>query len=186
MWRSLVNEQRRVKVSKFLSRHLRHAPEDLGLTLQPGGWVEVEDLLAGCQRAGVPLTRGELEEVVGTSDKRRFAFDETGGRIRANQGHSVEVDLQLEPSTPPDVLYHGTAEGTVETILKTGLKRMRRHHVHLSSTTPTAQKVGARHGRPVVLQVDARAMRAAGIPFYRSANGVWLVDEVPPQYLRVL
>jgi putative RNA 2'-phosphotransferase len=181
-----MNEQRRVKVSKFLSRHLRHAPADLGLTLQPGGWVGVEDLLAGCNRSGVPLTRGELEEVVRTSDKQRFAFDETGTLIRANQGHSVEIDLQLEPATPPDVLYHGTAEGTVETILKTGLKRMKRHHVHLSSATPTAQKVGARHGRPVVLLVDARAMSEAGVPFYCSANGVWLVEEVPPQYLRVL
>jgi putative RNA 2'-phosphotransferase len=181
-----MNEQRRVKISKFLSRHLRHAPEDLGLTLEPGGWVEVEALLDGCGRSGYPLTRLELDEIVETSDKQRFAFDETGTRIRANQGHSVEVDLQLEPATPPDVLYHGTAANTVEVILQTGLLRMKRHHVHLSSATPTAQKVGSRHGKPVVLHVDAAAMHRDGITFYCSANGVWLVDAVPPQYLHVL
>jgi putative RNA 2'-phosphotransferase len=181
-----MNPKRLVHVSKFLSRHLRHAPADIGLSLEPGGWVTVNDLLAGCQRAGLPLTRGDLEEVVATNDKQRFAFDGTGEKIRANQGHSVEVDLQLQPATPPDVLYHGTATNALDEILKIGLKRMRRHHVHLSTAIPTAEKVGSRHGRPAVLVVDAAAMRRDGVEFYRSANGVWLVEEVPPAYLRLL
>ncbi len=181
-----MNPQRMVKISKFLSRHLRHAPGDIGLTLEPGGWVEVDDLLAGCRGAGMALTIDELEEVVADSDKQRFAFDDTGTRLRANQGHSVDIDLQLQPVTPPDVLYHGTAEGTVDEILRTGLKRMRRHHVHLSTSTFTATKVGARHGKPVILVVDAAAMHRDGNTFYCSANGVWLVEEVPPQYLRLL
>jgi putative RNA 2'-phosphotransferase len=179
-----VDPKQQIRVSKFLSRHLRHAPEDLGLTLQPGGWVGIEELLASCARAGVAVTRPELETVVRESDKQRFAFDESGTLIRANQGHSVEVDLQLEEAEPPAVLFHGTGMGTVEPIERDGLRKMNRHHVHLSADVPTARKVGARHGRPVVFAVDAAALRAAGATFYRSANGVWLVDEVPPRFLR--
>ena len=180
-----MNDKRMVRVSKFLSKHLRHEPETLGLTLQAGGWVGVEELLAACRKAGVELTRAELDEVVRRSDKQRFAFDDGGSRIRANQGHSVEVDLQLQPSEPPAVLYHGTGAQFVEAILADGLKKMSRHHVHLSEEVPTAIKVGSRHGTPVVLAIDAAAMRQAGVLFYRSANGVWLVDAVPPPYLRV-
>jgi putative RNA 2'-phosphotransferase len=179
-----VNDNRRVHVSKFLSRHLRHAPGELGLTLEPGGWVPIDAVLAGAAAAGFRITREELDEVVRTSDKQRFAIDETGTRIRANQGHSVEVDLQLEPTEPPAELFHGTATGNVAAILRDGLRKMARHHVHLSPDTDTATKVGQRHGKPVVLVVDAAAMWTAGHLFYRSANGVWLVDEVPPQYLR--
>src|SRR5437763_518620 len=123
-----MSEQRLVKVSKYLSKHLRHQPERLGLELEPGGWVEVEALLEACARHQFALSRDELEEVVRTNDKQRFAFDETGTRIRANQGHSVEVDLQLEPATPPALLYHGTPEGFVASILQTGLSKMARHH----------------------------------------------------------
>lgn len=173
------------RISKFLSKHLRHQPEAIGLTLQPGGWVAVDDLLAACAGAGVPLSRDLLDEVVASNDKQRFAFDDTGERIRANQGHSVEVDLQLSPSLPPDRLYHGTALADVATILAEGVQRMSRHHVHLSPDVATAIKVGQRHGKPVVLSIDAAAMHAAGIPFYRTANGVWLVDEVPPAYIRL-
>lgn len=181
-----MDDKRLVRTSKFLSKVLRHSPEQAGLTLDSGGWVSVADLLAGCARAGVRITPEELREVVEQNDKRRFTFDDTGGRIRANQGHSVEVDLELEPVEPPAVLFHGTAESTVPAILKSGLKKMRRHHVHLSGDEHTARKVGARHGRPVILAVDAAGMRGAGHLFYRSANGVWLVDEVPPAYLKVL
>jgi len=181
-----VNDKRRVHVSKYLSRHLRHAPEDLGLTLEPGGWVPIEALLAGAAAAGFPITREELDEVVRTSDKQRFALDETGTKIRANQGHSVEVDLQLTPAEPPAELFHGTAERNVEAILRDGLRKMARHHVHLSPDTETATRVGQRHGKPVVLVVDAARLRADGHTFFRSANGVWLVDEVPAQYLRAL
>lgn len=181
-----MDEARLVRISKFLSKHLRHAPERIGLALEPGGWVEVDALLAACARAGLTLTRAELDEVVERNNKRRFAYDPTGERIRANQGHSVEVDLQLAPRTPPDVLYHGTGERAVEAIRREGLRKMRRHHVHLSPDVQTALVVGRRHGRPVVFAVDASTMARDGFIFYRSENGVWLVDAVPPAYLRVV
>lgn len=181
-----MNEERLTRVSKSLSKHLRHEPEGLGLTLAPGGWVQVDDLLAGCARKGMRLSRAELEEVVARNSKRRFSFDENGTRIRANQGHSVEVDLQLEPAAPPAVLYHGTGQRTADAIEKDGLRKMARHHVHLSADVPTARAVGARHGRPVVFQVDAARMSAEGHLFYRSDNGVWLVDAVAPLYLQRL
>jgi putative RNA 2'-phosphotransferase len=181
----MMDEKRVVKISKYLSKHLRHAPQAIGLELQPGGWVAVDELLRACARHKFPITRDELEEVVAKNDKQRFAFDETSTRIRANQGHSVEIDLQLEAAVPPDVLYHGTAAHNLKIIVRDGLQKMRRHHVHLSSDVETARSVGARHGKPIVLQVDARAMHAAGFRFLLSQNGVWLVDNVPPQYLRV-
>jgi putative RNA 2'-phosphotransferase len=179
-----MDPKRLVKISKYLSKHLRHEPERLGLELAPGGWVRVEDLIAACARNSFPLTREQLEEVVAGNDKQRFSFDPTRTLIRANQGHSTAVDLHLEPATPPALLYHGTGAQHVETIRREGLKRMARHHVHLSIDVPTAIKVGARHGKPVVLEVDAAAMHAAGYSFYVSANGVWLTDTVPPEYLR--
>lgn len=181
-----MTDKRRLHVSKFLSKHLRHEPEALGLTLEPGGWVTIDDVLAGAARARFPITRDELDEVVRRCDKQRFAVDETGTRIRANQGHSTEVDLQLEPAEPPPELFHGTADRNVETVLRDGLSKMARHHVHLSPDTDTARKVGGRHGRPVILVVDAARMRADGHVFFRSANGVWLVEHVPPVYLRQL
>lgn len=173
----------RVRISKFLSLHLRHRPDRLGLVLEPGGWVAVEVLLAACARTGVRISRAQLEEVVRTSDKQRFGFDAEGRKIRANQGHSVDVDLQLAPAAPPAVLFHGTGERSVAVILREGLKKMGRHHVHLSADAETARKVGARHGRPVVLRVDAAAMLAAGFVFHQADNGVWLVEHVPPGYL---
>jgi len=181
-----MEQTRLVKISKFLSKHLRHTPERLGLTLAIGGWVTVDALLAACAAHKFPLTRAELETVVAASDKQRFSFDETQTRIRANQGHSVDIDLQLEPQTPPDVLYHGTGEQSVPAILQGGLLKMSRHHVHLSPEIETARKVGMRHGRPAILTVDAAAMQQAGFKFYCSGNGVWLVAEVPPPYLKVL
>lgn len=181
-----MNDKEMVRISKFLSKHLRHEPQAIGLTLQPGGWVSVEILLDAVNRAGVRLTRTELDEIVQRSDKQRFAFDEARARIRANQGHSVEVDLQLEAAVPPDVVYHGTAAHVLPQILGEGLKRMARHHVHLSDDVKTAIKVGQRHGKSVVLAVNAAAMRHAGIPFYRSANGVWLVESVATEYLQVI
>jgi putative RNA 2'-phosphotransferase len=180
-----MNDKQRVRVSKFLSKHLRHDPAGIGLDLRDCGWVSVDALLDGCRRAGLPISRADLAEVVATSDKQRFAVDETGTRIRANQGHSVEVDLQFEPARPPDRLFHGTGEGTVALILREGLRKMRRHHVHLSPDVETATRVGARHGRPVVFVVDAAAMARAGRVFYVSANGVWLTDDVPPEFLHL-
>lgn len=181
-----MEHTRLVKISKYLSKHLRHTPEQLELTLAAGGWVSVDELLSACAAHQFLLTRAELEEVVASSDKQRFSFDETKTRIRANQGHSVEVDLQLEPQIPPDVLYHGTGEKSVPMILQSGLLKMSRHHVHLSKDLETAHKVGVRHGRPVIFAVDAAAMQQAGFLFYCSNNGVWLIDQVPPQYITII
>ena len=175
---------RLVRTSKYLSLHLRHRPERLGLSLAPGGWVAVDALLAAAARDGHPISRAELDEVVASNDKQRFSFDPSGTRIRANQGHSVEVDLQLQPAEPPAVLYHGTGARSAVAIRRDGLRKMRRHHVHLSPDARTARRVGARHGEPVVFAVDAAAMRAAGYVFFRAANGVWLVNAVPARYLR--
>ena len=178
-----MDDKRRVKVSKYLSKHLRHEPERLGLTLGPGGWVAVDDLLWACAGHNFAVSAEELREVVESNEKQRFAFDGTGAMIRANQGHSVTVDLELVPTAPPEVLYHGTGEGSVESILATGLERRSRHHVHLSPDAETARRVGMRHGKPAILTVASGAMARAGHEFFVSANGVWLVDSVPPEYL---
>jgi putative RNA 2'-phosphotransferase len=181
-----LDEKSLVKRSKYLARRLRHQPEALGLTLEPGGWVAVDALLAAMRRHGIELSRAELEEIVASNNKQRFSFDATGTRIRANQGHSIPVDLQLAPATPPDALYHGTSKATIGPILREGLQKMRRQHVHLSRDKATAIKVGSRHGAPIVLLVDAAAMARDGYQFFLSDNGVWLTDHVPPRYLRVL
>ena len=189
-----ISSSRLVKISKYLSKHLRHAPEQLGLQLAPGGWVQVDELLMACaglaspqgNRAQFPISRAELEAVVSRNDKQRFAFDTTRERIRANQGHSIAVDLQLEPVAPPAVLYHGTGHRAVDSILRQGLRKMSRHHVHLSKDMETARKVGSRHGRPVIFAVDTAAMSASGFTFYCSNNGVWLVEQVPSDYLTKL
>lgn len=179
-----MNAQALVKKSKWLSKHLRHAPQEIGLTLEPGGWVKVDDLLEAARRANLALAREQLETIVRDNDKKRFAFDETGQKIRANQGHSTEVDLQLQPQAPPPVLYHGTGAQNRESILQHGLVRKQRHHVHLSSDTETAVRVGARHGKPMIFEVDTARMQAEGVLFFRSQNGVWLTEEVLPQYLK--
>jgi putative RNA 2'-phosphotransferase len=167
-----------VRTSKRLSYVLRHAPGSVGLTLDEHGWVDVDDLLAALR-----LTRAELDDVVARNDKQRFALDGTGTRIRASQGHSVAVDLGYLPATPPAELFHGTADRFLASIRAEGLRPGNRHAVHLSPDTGTARRVGARRGRPVVLRVDAAAMARDGVAFTRSANGVWLVDAVPPRYL---
>jgi len=180
-----MNNSRLVKVSKYLSRHLRHSPERIGIQLAPGGWVPIRELLAACQKYKFAIQLAELKEVVTENDKQRFSFDETGTLIRANQGHSVEIDLQLDPALPPDILYHGTGSRAVESILKQGISKMSRHHVHLSADIQTAQKVGARHGNPAIFTVDCAAMQRDGHTFYCSENNVWLVDLVPPNYLKL-
>ncbi|MGP4043445.1 RNA 2'-phosphotransferase [Streptomyces sp. 2A115] len=177
-----MDERRTVKVSKYLSKHLRHQPERIGLTLNEGGWVEIETLMTAAAAHGFRFTRDELDHVVAHNDKRRFAIE--GTRIRASQGHSVEVDLGLPPATPPAYLYHGTAAGSLDAIRAEGLRPMNRHDVHLSPDRGTATRVGARRGRPVVLSVDAAAMHRDGHIFHVSANGVWLTAAVPPRYLR--
>lgn len=152
----------------------------------PGGWVEVDALLAASAHRGFPISRDELEEVIARNDKKRFAFDESGALIRAQQGHSAPVDLELEPATPPAALYHGTPERHLTAIMQDGLLKMRRHHVHLSPDEATARAVGARRGSPVVLAVDVEKMHRDGHAFYRSGNGVWLVEHVSPRYLSLL
>ncbi|WP_335932474.1 RNA 2'-phosphotransferase [Streptomyces sp. PTD5-9] len=177
-----MDAHRTVKVSKYLSKHLRHQPERIGITLDAQGWVAIDELLRATAGHGFRLTRAELDHVVATNDKRRFAVE--GDRIRASQGHTVPVDLGLPPSEPPAYLYHGTVGRALDGIRSEGLRPMNRTHVHLSSDRETATRVGARRGRPVVLSVDAAAMREAGHTFYLSANGVWLTDAVPPAFLR--
>ncbi len=176
-------DKRLITVSKYLAKHLRHAPHELGLELQPGGWVPVDDLLTAAEKHGFPIAYDDLVECVETNDKQRYAFDVSGELIRANQGHSVEIDLQLEEREPPETLYHGTVERFLPSILEEGLVRGRRHHVHLSQDVLTATRVGARRGKPVILTVDAGRMHQEGHKFYRSANGVWLANSVPPAYL---
>ncbi|MDH6117416.1 RNA 2'-phosphotransferase [Kitasatospora sp. GAS204B] len=178
-----MDEKRLVKTSKRLSRILRHDPGAVGLTLDEGGWVPVDTLLAAFARSGNRLSRADLDLVVANNNKQRFAYSADGSRIRASQGHTVAVDLGLAATQPPPVLYHGTAERTLPVIFAEGLRPMSRQDVHLSADVETALKVGARHGRPVVLRVDAAGLAAAGHEFRISANGVWLTDTVPPDRL---
>jgi putative RNA 2'-phosphotransferase len=171
------------KASKFMSLVLRHKPEEIGLVLDEHGWADIGELIQKAGAHGVALTREQIAEVVATSDKQRFAIDQTGQRIRANQGHSVDVDLGLAPSEPPPILFHGTAEKSVGAIRAEGLKAGRRQHVHLSPDEQTAVKVGSRHGRPVVLRIAAGRMHEQGHAFFFSTNGVWLTDSVPLEFI---
>jgi putative RNA 2'-phosphotransferase len=181
----MLDEKRKKKISKFLSLILRHQPEVVGLSLEENGWVSVEKLIKACADYGKSFNLAELREVVETNDKKRFAFDETGKKIRASQGHSLEVEIEFEKQTPPAILYHGTAEKNVGVIFAEGLKKMSRHHVHLSPETDTANKVGMRYGKPIIFEIDTIAMLAEGFEFFVSANGVWLVESVPPQFLKI-
>ncbi|MFI5534673.1 RNA 2'-phosphotransferase [Kitasatospora sp. NPDC051853] len=178
-----MDEKRTVRVSKTLSRVLRHDPASIGIALDEAGWVPVDTLLAALARKGTRITRDELDHVVANNNKKRFAYSEDGSAIRASQGHSVAVDLGLAAAEPPAVLYHGTTGTNLDAIFREGLRPMSRQDVHLSADTETAVRVGSRHGRPVVLTVDAAGLHAAGHEFRISANGVWLTDAVPPGYL---
>jgi putative RNA 2'-phosphotransferase len=172
-----------VRVSKFLSLVLRHDPGHIGLRLDEAGWADVDELLAGAAGAGVRFDRATLERVVAENDKKRFSLSPDGTRIRASQGHSVNVALGLEPRTPPERLYHGTASRFVESIRESGLHSAARTHVHLSADEATARNVGQRHGKPVVLTIAAGRMHRDGRLFFRSENGVWLTDAVPVEYI---
>lgn len=171
--------------SKFLSLVLRHEPSAAHVTLDSAGWVEVEALLAGCAKAGRTLTRDELEHVVVTNAKKRFEFSVDGTRIRASQGHSVEVELEYAPQEPPELLYHGTATRFLGSIRTQGLLKMQRHQVHLSAEIKVTMDVGARHGKPSLLTILAGEMHAAGYVFYHSTNGVWLVEHVPVKFIQI-
>jgi putative RNA 2'-phosphotransferase len=178
-----MTDKETIRTSKFLSLVLRHEPERIGLKLGEAGWVSVEELLQAVHRHGVALTLDQLKHIVATSDKKRFAFSDDGQRIRASQGHSVEIDLQYPPQTPPEILYHGTAARFLDGIRKDGLQRMERHDVHLSAETKVTLQVGGRHGKPVLLIIRAGEMHRAGFVFRCSANGVWLVNNVPAEFI---
>lgn len=178
-----MNPKQITNISRFLSLVLRHEPQKIGIQLDASGWVSTDELIAGCHRHGMPVTYDLLREIVATNDKKRFALSEDGLRIRANQGHSVEVELGLSPVVPPETLYHGTVERFLESIRQDGLRKGERHHVHLSAEEKTAQKVGERRGQPLILRIAAGQMHAEGYTFYLTANGVWLTDHVPSQYI---
>jgi putative RNA 2'-phosphotransferase len=175
-----MTEQHRAKISKKLSYILRHAPDSIGLVLDENGWASVHDLMT---KFGEPLSIEDLEEVVETNDKKRFAFNDNFTKIRASQGHSIEIDLAYQPTTPPEFLFHGTAIRFLESIKKDGLLKGSRHHVHLSLDEVTARKVGSRHGSPVILTIKSCEMYEAGYKFFVSENDVWLTDYVPNRFI---
>lgn len=170
-------------ISKFMSLILRHNPGRVGIALDDSGWVDVSTLIDALNKNGKSVNEDVIREVVETNDKQRFTFSEDGKRIRANQGHSVSIDLKLEAQTPPEILYHGTATKNLASIKEKGLDKRNRQHVHLSADKVTATKVGQRHGKVVILVVRARAMVEAGYEFYLSKNGVWLTDSVPVEFI---
>lgn len=175
---------RLVRTSKFLSYVLRHEPESLGLELDPGGWVDLNALIERARADGHSIDRARLEEVIAHGEKERFTLSEDGTKIRANYGHSIDVDLDLTPTSPPPRLYHGTAEHTVPAIREEGLRPQSRQYVHLSSTREEAARVGSRHGTPAVLTIDAQALHDADHTLYCSTDAVWLTNRVPPQFVQ--
>lgn len=172
-----------IKASKFLSFVLRHNPQEIGIALDDSGWVDVDVLLAACAAHGKRISRDQLFQIVEESDKQRFALNEGSSKIRANQGHSINVDLGYISKTPPAVLYHGTAERFIDSIKRSGLVKGQRHHVHLSESLKTASAVGQRYGKLKLLKIEAACMNADGFVFFQSDNGVWLTEHVPPQYI---
>ena len=173
--------------SKFISLILRHQPETIGIALDEHGWADVQELINGINRSeGHTLDVELLEEIVRTDEKQRYSFNEDHTLIRANQGHSIPVDVELEEKIPPDILWHGTGEKYVSSIDAQGLMPKSRLYVHLSSDLETARKVGSRHGKPVIYEIDCRGMVEDGYQFFLSANHVWLTKEVPIRYLKKL
>lgn len=170
-----------VRMSKFLSLVLRHKPEVAGLALDENGWIGIDELLAGCKTAGHMISRSAFDEIVVTNEKKRFTVE--GDRVRAAQGHSVDIDLGYQPVKPPDVLYHGTATQFLDSIRKTGLQPQARQHVHLPSSLITAVDVGKRRGEAAIVAVKAKQAYEAGVLFYQADNGVWLSEEIAPQFL---
>lgn len=179
-----MTAKEKTKASKFISLVLRHDPSAAGIALDPHGWARIDALLKGMSEKGFQLSREDLVNIVETDEKQRYAIDEAGICIRANQGHSIEVNLELVPCVPPEVLYHGTPAKWADEIRRTGLKKMARQHVHLSANIDTARTVGRRRGEEHIFQIDAAAMHRDGLIFYCSENGVWLTEEVPAKYLK--
>lgn len=179
----MENDDRLVRAGRFISKILRHKPEIIGITLDEHGWANVDELIAGVNRT-LPMDMETLEEIVRTNNKQRYSFNEDKTLIRANQGHSVPVDVELTQAEPPEILYHGTAERFTAAIDAEGLRPMSRLYVHLSKDAETAANVGSRHGKPVVYEVMAGEMHRRGVIFFLSVNGVWLTKEVPEEFLR--
>jgi putative RNA 2'-phosphotransferase len=180
----MISDKENIKISKFLSLILRHKPEAIGIELDENGWTDVNILIEKVNKANMNLSLEILRHIVETNSKKRFAFNDTFDRIRANQGHSVQVDLDYEVKSPPETLFHGTAEKFKESILKNGILKGKRHHVHLSADLDTAIQVGSRHGKPFVFEVLSGKMISDKYNFYLSENGVWLTDYVPAEYLK--
>ncbi|TDW46040.1 putative RNA 2'-phosphotransferase [Flavobacterium sp. 270] len=178
-----MNEKEIKSTSKFLSLVLRHSPETIHLKLDENGWANVEELITKCNQHQKKIDLELLNIVVETNDKKRFTFNEDKTKIRASQGHSIEVELNLKEALPLEFLYHGTVEASIHGIKEKGLQKMSRQHVHLSKDKETAIKVGSRRGKPIILKVEARRMQEAGFKFYLSENEVWLTDEVPAKYI---
>ena len=178
-----MTESQNKKISKFLSFVLRHKPETINLVLDENGWANVEELITKSTNDSQGFTLEELDEIVLTNDKKRFIFNEDKTKIRANQGHSIEIDLALKPQQPPEFLYHGTAQSNLDSILKNGIEKRNRQHVHLSQDKETATKVGMRHGKPLILTIKTGKMFEDGILFYLSENNVWLTDFVDAKYI---
>lgn len=180
----MINDKQLKTISKFLSLVLRHKPETIGIELDDNGWTDVKILIEKSNSHGITIDPETLKHIVDTNSKKRFAFNETFDRIRASQGHTVEIELGYKNQKPPEILYHGTGEKSVQSILNTGIEKGRRQHVHLSSDLETAIKVGQRHGKPFVFEVLSEQMYKDGLEFYLSDNGVWLTDNVPVNYLK--
>ena len=171
------------KNSKFLSLVLRHKPETIGLKLDENGWVNVNELITQMSKNGKEISFEELKDIVSTNDKQRFTFNEDGTLIRANQGHSIDVDVELDESIPPHILYHGTIEYSLKYIMEQGINKMTRNFVHLSEDIAVARNVGSRRGKAVVLNINTKQMIEDGVVFYKSKNGVWLTNFVDKQYI---
>jgi putative RNA 2'-phosphotransferase len=180
----MSNTKEEKRISKFLSFVLRHKPDHIGIALDENGWTDVKVLIERVNENGIPLTFELLKYIVETNSKKRFAFNESFEKIRASQGHSVDVDLGYTAQKPPAILYHGTGEKSLSAILEQGLQKQGRTHVHLSLDIETAKAVGQRHGRVAVLKVSAGEMHERGFEFFLSENGVWLTDSVPAEFLR--
>ncbi len=174
------------KLSVFISLVLRHKPDAAGIQLDEHGWANVDELIEGISSTGRTIDMNILEEIVRTDNKQRYSFNEDRTLIRANQGHSIPVDVELEEKQPPQYLYHGTADRFLDSIIVEGLKSMSRLYVHLSKDEETAVKVGKRHGKPVVLRIKAEEMWKKGIKFYLSQNGVWLTKYVDKKYIETV
>ncbi len=177
-------EKAEIKISRFLSLVLRHKPETIGIVLDENGWTDVQVLIEKIAKSGTTLTLENLKHIVETNPKKRFAFNDTFDKIRASQGHSVEVELGYCAQIPPTILYHGTGQKSVDSIREKGIQKRERHHVHLSADVKTAIQVGQRHGKPFVFEVLAEQMYQDNFIFYLSENGVWLTEFVPVNYLK--